>query len=144
MRRIVALVVALMLTSGLAGCSRYEPDASARLDPPAEFLAWWSKTEQCSGLHANFARVQWYVVPGDSFSCPGGRCVGHWEDDHTIYIAEDWLDNEMVVRHEMLHDLIDRPGHPDPPFGDGCPLTWATWSGRGSALRAHDSPPRID
>jgi hypothetical protein len=37
--------------------------------------------------------------------------------------------NEMVVRHEMLHDLLDRAGHPDPPFGNPCPLTWATWQG---------------
>jgi hypothetical protein len=36
--------------------------------------------------------------------------------------------DEMVVRHEMLHDLIGMPGHPAPPFGKGCPLTWATWN----------------
>lgn len=144
MRRVVLLTLALMLFSGLAGCSRFEPEASARLDPPAEFQIWWSRTEQCSGLHASFARVQWYVVPGDSFSCPGGRCVGHWEDDHTIYISADWLDNEMVVRHEMLHDLLGRPGHPDPPFGKGCPLTWATWGGTGASLRIGGAPPRID
>lgn len=42
--------------------------------------------------------------------------------------------NEMVVRHEMLHDLIGRPGHPDPPFGSPCPLTWATWHGDPSPL----------
>jgi hypothetical protein len=37
----------------------------------------------------------------------------------------------MVIRHEMLHDLIGEPGHPDPPFGpEGCGLTWTSWSGR--------------
>jgi hypothetical protein len=35
----------------------------------------------------------------------------------------------MVVRHEMLHDLLGRAGHPDPPFGSPCTLTWATWQG---------------
>ncbi len=35
----------------------------------------------------------------------------------------------MVVRHEMLHELLQRGGHPTPPFGSGCPLTWATWPG---------------
>jgi hypothetical protein len=33
----------------------------------------------------------------------------------------------MVVRHEMLHELMRRSGHPNPPFGHGCPLTWETW-----------------
>jgi hypothetical protein len=70
--------------------------------------------------------------------------VGRWEDNHTIYISAAWIDNEMVVRHEMLHDLINRPGHPNPPFGQGCPLTWATWDGGGSALRSGNSPPGID
>jgi hypothetical protein len=27
----------------------------------------------------------------------------------------------------MLHDLMQRSGHPSPPFGNGCPLTWETW-----------------
>jgi hypothetical protein len=27
----------------------------------------------------------------------------------------------------MLHDLMRRSGHPSPPFGNGCPLTWDTW-----------------
>jgi hypothetical protein len=40
----------------------------------------------------------------------------------------------MVVRHEMLHELIGKPGHPNPPFGQGCPLTWATWNGGAAGL----------
>jgi hypothetical protein len=42
--------------------------------------------------------------------------------------------DEMVVRHEMLHELIGKPGHPNPPFGQGCPLTWATWNGGAAGL----------
>jgi hypothetical protein len=55
--------------------------------------------------------------------------VGRWNSDHSIFISRAWVDNEMVVRHEILHDLIGHPGHPDPPFGNPCPLTWATWRG---------------
>jgi hypothetical protein len=50
--------------------------------------------------------------------------------------------DEMVVRHEMLHDLLGRPGHPDPPFGSGCPLTWATWNGGAAGLDVARVPPR--
>jgi hypothetical protein len=28
----------------------------------------------------------------------------------------------------ILHDLLGHSGHPNPPFGEGCPLTWATWT----------------
>ncbi|HEY8256639.1 MAG TPA: hypothetical protein VIG08_03210 [Gemmatimonadales bacterium] len=97
---------------------------------PDEYRAWWDKTQACSGLSADFDRIEWLVVPGHGFTCSSGLCAGHWESDHRIYIAADWLKNEMVVRHEMLHDLLGRPGHPNPPFGKGCPLTWETWTNR--------------
>jgi hypothetical protein len=49
--------------------------------------------------------------------------------------------DEMVVRHEMLHDLIGRPGHPAPPFGQGCPLTWETWNSGSAQLEVDAFPP---
>jgi len=94
---------------------------------PSEYRAWFRATEACSERGGDFDRIRWYVVPGRDFACPTGRCVARWEPGHRIYLAEHWQYNEMVVRHEILHDLLEQPGHPDPPFGTGCPLTWASW-----------------
>jgi hypothetical protein len=129
------LVGTLTLSLSLLGCDRFAPENAIAFDPPATYRVWWEKTERCSGAQASFRRIRWYLVAGDGFSCPGGRCAGRWEDDHTIYVAEAWRDHEMVIRHEMLHDLIGRAGHPVPPFGVPCPLTWATWTGPGAAVR---------
>jgi hypothetical protein len=112
----------------LAACG-FDPGDDAPMTPPAVYRQWWAKTEACSGLSGDFERVRWSAVAGHSFPCASGKCAGHWESRHDIYIAQDWTMNEMVVRHEMLHDLLGRPGHPDPPFGDPCPLTWSTWLG---------------
>lgn len=112
----------------LAACG-FDPGDDSPMSPPAVYREWWAKTEACSGLRGDFDRVKWSVVPGHSFHCSSGRCAGHWEPDHEVFLAQEWVMNEMVVRHEMLHDLLDRAGHPDPPFGDPCPLTWATWQG---------------
>jgi hypothetical protein len=112
----------------LAACG-FDPGDDSPMSPPAVYREWWGKTEACSGLSGDFDRIQWSVVPGYGFECASGTCAGHWEPGHHIYLAGDWTMNEMVVRHEMLHDLLGRPGHPDPPFGDPCPLTWATWRG---------------
>jgi hypothetical protein len=118
----------------LAACG-FDPGDDSPMSPPAVYREWWAKTEACSGLSGDFDRVKWSVVPGNGFECASGTCAGHWEPDHHVYLAEDWTTNEMVVRHEMLHDLLQRAGHPDPPFGDPCPLTWATWQGdRGPSL----------
>jgi hypothetical protein len=112
----------------LAACG-FDPGDDSPMTPPAVYRQWWAKTEACSGLSGDFDRVQWSVIPGYGFKCSSGTCAGHWEPDHKIYLAQDWTTNEMVVRHEMLHDLVGHRGHPDPPFGSPCPLTWATWKG---------------
>jgi hypothetical protein len=119
-------IFAAVLVGG--GCG-FDVEGDKAFQPPAVYRAWWAKTEACSGLTGDFDRVRWETVPGTSFTCSGNQCVGHWQSDHRIWIAEGRLEDEMVVRHEMLHDLIGRAGHPDPPFGKGCPLTWDTWKG---------------
>jgi hypothetical protein len=118
----------LSLVLLLGGCG-FDVAGEAPMDAPAMYREWWAKTEACSGLSGDFDQIEWLVVPGSGFPCSSGQCAGHWESKHRIFIAGDWTKNEMVVRHEMLHDLIGRPGHPNPPFGKGCPLTWATWTG---------------
>lgn len=119
--------------SAVLGCAADStaPTSSERFTPPAAYLTWFDRTEACSGLGGEFDRLRFYRVPGDEFPCPSGMCVAHWTDSHEIYVAEAFIQDEMVIRHEMLHDLIGHPGHPDPPFGPaGCALTWTSWSGR--------------
>jgi hypothetical protein len=122
-----------VLVVALIGCG-FDPEGDTRMDAPAVYREWWAKTEACAGRRADFDRIEWLVVEGRSFPCASGQCVGHWESSHRIWIASEWQMNEMVVRHEILHDLIGRSGHPDPPFGNGCPLTWETWTGDKAGL----------
>ena len=130
--RIVFLLSALAY---VGGCG-FDPAGDQPMIAPDIYRTWWDKTQACSGLAGDFGRVEWLLVPGHGFTCSSGQCAGHWEPDHRIFIASDWEHNEMVVRHEMLHDLLGRPGHPSPPFGQGCPLTWETWTGDDSTLVA--------
>ncbi|HYC34070.1 MAG TPA: hypothetical protein VEB59_17390 [Gemmatimonadales bacterium] len=119
------LLPALLL---LTGCG-FDIVGDQPMDAPEIYREWWAKTEACSGLSGDYDRVEWQVVAGDSFDCKSGQCVGHWQPSHQIWIAEPYVNNEMVVRHEMLHDLLNGGGHPNPPFGEGCPVTWSTWPG---------------
>ena len=134
--RLLSSLLALML---VAACG-FDPGDDSPMAPPAVYREWWAKTEACSGLSGDFDRVEWSMVAGHSFPCASGTCAGHWEPGHRIYLAQDYTMSEMVVRHEMLHDLLDRAGHPDPPFGDPCPLTWATWQGDRGPLRGPLTP----
>lgn len=98
----------------------------------AKYSAWFAKTESCSGLAGNFQNVAWYTVPGaETFETPEGPKVGMWERngrETRIIIAGRYIGHEMVVRHEMLHHLLNREGHPSEFFAGKCRLTWETWS----------------
>lgn len=123
-----------------AACG-FEPAGDAPIKPLSLYREWWARTEACSGRTGDFDRISWFVVEGPGFACPGGVCAGHWESTHRIFLAGDYRQNEMVVRHEMLHELLGRPGHPDPPFGAECPLTWSSWNGSRAALAANAERP---
>jgi hypothetical protein len=140
-RSLLTLLCPILLF--LTACG-FDVAGSEPLEPPPVYREWWVKTEACSGLSGNFDRVEWLVVPGYSFECSSGQCAGHWRRGHQIYLAAEWAMNEMVVRHEMLHDLMNRGGHPNPPFGDGCPLTWATWPNAQETRLAGRPTPQLD
>jgi hypothetical protein len=143
-RLVPGLFWAAALLVAVGGCG-FDPEGDQPLAPPPVYREWWAKTEACSGRTGNFDRLNWSVIEGFSFPCSSGQCAGHWSSNHHIFLAGDWQMNEMVVRHEMLHELIGRPGHPDPPFGVGCPLTWATWNGGAAGMdMAQVVPKHID
>lgn len=117
----------LGLLLGLLGCG-FEPTGDQPLDPPAIYREWWAKTEACSGLTGEFTKIDWRVLPGERFGCASGTCVGHWQWHHRIWVVEAYDMHEMVVRHEMLHDLLGSGGHPARFFKTACGLTWDTWT----------------
>ncbi|MDX2261501.1 MAG: hypothetical protein SFU84_07360 [Gemmatimonadales bacterium] len=124
---------AMVGISLLAGGCAFEPEGALPMAPPSSYLAWWHETEACAGIEGDFPAVQWFEVPGESFECPSGRCVGRWEPPDRIYVASAWAGHEMVVRHEMLHQLLAEDGHPPDLFERRCGLTWTTWRGGGAA-----------
>lgn len=106
----------------LACTAPFSPAGASRVAPPAEYQAWWREVESCAGRTGRFERVEWFLVPGRSFRAAGRDVIGRWEPPHRIYLAADWAANDFVVRHEILHDLIGRAGHPFHPFVEPCAL----------------------
>ena len=126
--------VAILAIGGCSSFSPGEPELPAGaipISPRLEFRGWFERTEACSGISGQFQRIQWFVVPGaETFQTSAGPKVGMWEKNGgmaRIVIAGRYLEHEMVVRHEMLHHLLDREGHPAEFFVTKCHLTWETW-----------------
>lgn len=97
-----------------------------------DYVAWWSEIQACSGLAGAFDRLSFFVVveplfvQGRQFPCgPNGvMCNGMWEPPHDITLAPAHLDTERLVKHEMLHDLLEAAGHP--PVFEQCEVEWAS------------------
>ncbi len=122
-----AILAAAMLVAAPACKVATAPPADARpMAPLPSYRAWWSDVEGCARLTGDLGRVDWYVVPADptagGFYCEDGPdhvCAGEWAEPHSIYLAgpspaypTGYASDEWTVKHEMLHDLVGRPGHP--------------------------------
>jgi hypothetical protein len=133
-QRLQLIAVSVLLAGGCSSLAPSDLELPAGAVPvaaPASYAAWFARTEQCAGLRGSFQTVEWYVVPGvATFATSAGAKVGMWEKSGSvarIIIAGNFADHEMVVRHEMLHHILDREGHPAEFFVDRCHLTWETW-----------------
>lgn len=135
-----ALLVSLAsFGSGCAALGPSEallPVGAVQIAAPPVYREWAQRTRSCSGLEGDLSAVQFYVIPGvETFATEDGAKVGLWTREgrtNRIVIAGSYENHEMVVRHEMLHALLQREGHPTDYFVTRCHLTWETWATAGS------------
>jgi hypothetical protein len=128
----LAILVALAACQALGPLAPL-PDNAVSFVPPAEYQAWWALTEACSGRQGHPEGIRWYVVPDVAgFMTSQGEKAARWSrgtDGSRIVIAGAYMGAQLVVRHEMLHALLDRGDHPPEYFVERCHLTWESWAG---------------
>jgi hypothetical protein len=114
----------------LAGC--YDlfyppmPEGAVRMAPLPVYAEWWRMTEQCSALGGDFSDVEWFVVPGVArFSAGRLKNVAGMHVDRRIVLAEQSVRHGQLVRHEMLHALLQKGSHPRGDFIGRCGLVVA-------------------
>jgi hypothetical protein len=127
-----SLVIALVLATAIGACRDLplEPSAappelppgSEALTPLATYADWWRATEECAGRPGDMTRVSWFVVPNRaSFLYGDAKYDGYWWDRvHWILLAGEKVSNGMLVRHEMLHEILGRGDHPPAYFQGRC------------------------
>ena len=99
------------------------PTNAEPFTPPAVYREWWALTEACSGLQGDFTRIAWFRVPGaESIPLADGTLVnGRWDRvSNRIVLAEESERFGDLVRHEMLHALLQGGGHPRDAFIGRC------------------------
>ncbi len=94
---------------------------SERFVPPAVYARWWKMVESCSGRFGNLGGVQWYRVPGSQFTLDGQLVEGYWNRSaNRVVLAEESIEHGPMVRHEMLHVLLQAGGHQRSQFLAAC------------------------
>jgi hypothetical protein len=115
-----------------SGAAPVAPVERAWAVPTLElYQAWWIKTEECSGLKGDMSQVTFYAVDSPSGAISLGTEVAHgwWmRRGNRIYLPANALGEEWLVRHEMLHALLQRGSHPTEKFAEACHLaSLRTW-----------------
>lgn len=106
----------------LQGCTPSPFDVNAgtvRMVPLSQYHGWWAEVEDCSDTTGDFDRVDWYRTR--SFTA-GPDIVGQWSPPHTITIRLGYEYDETVVKHEILHDLLEGDRFHDEPAWQICDL----------------------
>jgi hypothetical protein len=144
-------IAGAMLISSVAACA--VPKAAGAPLAPIErawevptlelYSEWWRKTEACSGRTGEMSEVTFYAVdaPSGAIGLNGTIAHGWWvRQGNRIYLPANALGEEWLVRHEMLHALLQRGSHPNKKFVEACHLaSIEAW--RDSTLRVDPTNP---
>jgi len=113
-----ALLTAATACTGLLDTEPPLPPDAALTSPLEEYAAWYAQVEECAGVGGDFGAVRWFEVPAERWWDPYWEqyAIGTWRAPHDIYISFAHLSNESVVKHEMVHDLLQGGAAEDPRF----------------------------
>ncbi len=114
---VVLLVVGCSALTGPAFGEHHTVYGPVLLDPPlAKYKDWWRETVECTQLRKDILGVTFFgadsIVGSD-----GGMAVGLHRPG---MIAIIWfsIEDEAVVKHEIVHELVGGdPKHNSPLFG---------------------------
>jgi hypothetical protein len=91
---------------------------ATRIPTTAQYRSWWSHLETCSGLSGNIDAVRFYSADSISGQAVGLTVMG--DGPTRVYLVSLFVADSLVVQHEMMHALLQRPGHPAQYFNGPC------------------------
>ncbi len=106
MKVIVALATILL---GACGSGIIGPDLDTTnrrlLYPiPPEYAGWYAEVESCLDRVGNFDIIIWHVA--DRIEFDGLTAPGIWQEPHTIIILGIYVVNVSIVKHDMVHHVL--------------------------------------
>jgi predicted small lipoprotein YifL len=123
-----ALLITLLAATGcgsIIGPEYTLPPDAVPVAPGESYALWYAQAEACAGVDGDFAAVRWFEVPGERWWDPLRQqyAIATWRHPHDIYITTANLDDEYVVKHEVIHDLLQGGASNDSRFGECSHIT---------------------
>lgn len=114
------LLLAILVASAGFSCSQLT-DLSLEyvnrrpFDPPMELYApWWNEVAKCVERSRSIAGIDWFLAdqigPTPCEYCPGNTTQGQWISNREITLLAGKERKMVVVKHEMMHDLLRGDG----------------------------------
>jgi hypothetical protein len=106
----------------LAPWEEIDLSKATKVEPSAQYVAWWNELEACSGLSGDVHAAAFYVFPNDSTIQVGSESYwGYWiKNGNRIVLAGARADSEKLVKHEEMHALLQSALHPPAYFNGPC------------------------
>ena len=108
----------------LSACDLWKsdfPESAVAFTPPPQYRAWWQVVESCAGKRASFDGVSWYTVEPQQLVVHGDNAAGAWfAENNSIVVVQNWVTQGSLVRHEMLHAILETGDHPIRDFNVRC------------------------
>ena len=98
------------------------PTDAEEFSPPAVYTTWWQMTEACSALTGSMSAVKWYKTNDIVHDAGTGDIIAaYWTaGSNRVVLTSTVMMNGGIVRHEMLHALRQKGGHPRDQFLGKC------------------------
>jgi len=98
------------------------PSDAEEFSPPPVYSTWWDMTRACSGSNRSLGDVAWFKTSQPLHNFRTGEALGgYWNSfDNRIVLTTAVMHDGSIVRHEMLHALLRKDGHPRNQFLGKC------------------------
>lgn len=96
----------------------FPPGGAERIAERPEYVLWWKLVEDCAGRRRRM-NVQWYSTNGELIQSGDALAAGLFRPYPDRIALIDPSDGP-VARHEMLHAILERDGHPLDFFAARC------------------------
>ena len=98
------------------------PNDAEEFSPPPVYSTWWNMTQACSRLTGSVSGVTWYSTAEVVHDLSTGDVIaGYWvSGSNRVVLNSSVMMDGGIVRHEMLHALIQHGGHPRSQFLGNC------------------------